>query len=130
MKYIPRYGEGIFTLPFSPLLETVQAYVKEHTYFPDLLRFAKKNRSVTEHDARDIFLRKDEYPNLDFRVADLIVRQAIELNVECPACGTSYSEKDIRMQSWSEGDVRSGSRGRKWVCPQKHVLLLVVDSIA
>jgi hypothetical protein len=129
MKYIPRYGDGIFTLPFSPLLESVQAYVKEHTYFPDLLLFVKKNRKVTEHDAGNNTLGKDEYPNLDFRVADLIVKQAIKMTVECPACGKSYSEKDIGMQFWSEGDTRSGSSGRKWVCPQKHVLLLVVDKM-
>ncbi len=116
LKYTPRYGEGTFTLPSSPLLEAVQAYVKEHTYFPDLLRFAKKNRSATGQDAGDITLGKDEYPNLDFRVADLIVRQAIELTVECPSCGKSYSEKDIDMQLWREGDARSGSSGRKWVC--------------
>jgi hypothetical protein len=130
MKYIPRYGGGIFTLPFGPLLDAVQVYVKEHTYFPDLLRFAKKNHGVTEHDAGGIIIGKDEYPNLDFRVADLIVKKAIELTVECPACGKSFSEKDICMQLWREGDARSGSSGRKWVCPQKHVLLLVVDKMA
>ncbi len=130
MQYTPRYGEGIFTLPFSPLIVAVQAYIKEHTYFPDLVRFTKQNRNLTEHEARDTTLGKEEYPNLDFRVADLIAEHAIELSVECPSCGKSYSEKDISMQIWREGDARSGSGGRKWVCPKKHVLLLVVDTMA